>query len=162
MGKTYALAPRTVFTPLETGEYVLTLLEVSEKAEERDTAFSKKGDIRLEFRWEVDVPGGESEERRDRVGIPKSFSKKSKFVAIVVALGLVNEADAIANGCNVDFDPGLGKRCLGTIVRKPKEGTAEWTDAITAYAPLTRIPSARPRRPQAPVAQDLAEEDIPF
>ena len=162
MGKTYSVAPRVEFEALPTGEYVLTLLEVLEKAEERDTNFSKRGDIRLEFHWEVEVPGEDAVQRRDWSSIPKTFSAKSKFVSIAIALGLVNEQVGIDAGCSVDFDQGLGKGCLGTIVRKMKDGSSEWTDQITGYAPLSARSNGRSRR-AAPTAKPAVDEaDIPF
>lgn len=162
MGKTYAIAPRVDFQPLPTGDYVLTLLEVKEVVEERDTAFSKRGDVRLEFHWEVQVPGEEPEERRDWSGIPRTFSKKSKFVAIAVALGLVSDAEGAEQGANIDFDDGLGKRCLGTIVRAQKPNSDEWTDKITGYARLDRLPTTRSRRPEIVKADPSDLGDIPF
>lgn len=162
MGKAYAIAPRKIFEPLQTGEYVLTLLAVQERVEDHDSTFSKRGDIKLEFEWEVDVPGGDPETRKERVSIPATFSRKSRFVEIAVALQLVNEQEAIEGGCTVDFDEGLGKRCLGTIVRRLKEDGKEWTDSITAHTVLTRIPRTAPRRPVAPAPAPENEEGIPF
>ncbi len=162
MGKTYTLAPRVEFEALATGDYTVTLLEVVEKVEEKDTAFSKRGDIRLEFHWEVAVPGDEPMEKRDWSSIPKTFSKKSKFVAIAIALGLVSEQEAIEYGCAVDFEPGLGKRCVATIVRKQKEGSEEWTNQITGYTALTRIPTGGRRRPAVAAVAEPDEAEIPF
>jgi len=162
MGKTYTVAPRVIFTPLDTGEYVLTLLEVVEQVRDKDYLSYKKGDIQLEFHWEVTVQGADNEERRSWASVPKTWSKKAPFTHIAVALGLISDEEAAEQGASIDFELALGKRCLGTIVRKMKEGTQDWTDEITAYALLTRIPPSRPRRPAAPIAPDMDEGDIPF
>jgi len=162
MARQITLAPRVEFTPLDTGEYKLTLIEIKDIVQERDTTYSKKGDVRLEFHWEVEVPGSEPEQRRSWFNIPKTFSKKSPFVAVIVALGLVTEAEAIENGTTFDLDAGLGRSCIGIIVKKLKEGTNEWIDEITGFMPL----SVRPKRrvvaaPQPMTIQD-DDADIPF
>jgi hypothetical protein len=162
MGKVYDIAPRVEFEALNTGDYVLRLLEYKEVVEDHDTAFSKKGDVRLQFQWEVDVPGAEPTERRDWASIPKTFAAKSKFVMIALALGIVDESVAATAGAQIDFDDGLGKRCMGTIVRKIKEGTKEWTDQITAYTALTRIPGPRDRQRVQPAPPPINDDDIPF
>lgn len=162
MAHVYDVAPRVEFTPLPTGEYVLTLLEIKEIVRDKDYLSYKKGDLQLEFHWQVDVPGAESEERRSWASVPKTWSKKATFTAIAVALGLVSDEEAIANGARVDFDLGLGRRCLGTIVRELKDDQVTWVDTISAYMPLTRLPGPRRRPVPAPSPADSDEADIPF
>lgn len=162
MGKTYTIAPRVEFTPLPTGEYVARLMHWQEKVEERDTQFSRKGDVQIEFHWEVEVPGAEAEERRDWASIPRTWAKKSKFVQIALALGLARDGQAAEEGAVIDWDDGLGKRCKVTIVRSIKEGTNDWTDKITGYMRLDQLPTVPQRRtaPAAPAHDD--DDDIPF
>lgn len=134
---TYTIGPRQTFEPLPTGEYMLTLKEWREYKEEEDSAFSKKGDVKVEWTFEVAVPNAEPTVRKARTSIPASFSEKSHFVHIITALGLVDANTGAEGGCTVDLDAGIGKRCVGTIVKKLKTGkTNEYTDSITVYAPL--------------------------
>ena len=137
MGKTYDIGPRQNFLPLPTGEYVLTLKSWEERTEEQDSQYSKKGDTRLELTWIVAVPNDEPATRKARLSIPMSWNEKSNFVHAAEALRLVDHEKAIAEGAHVNWDMGIGKSCTGIIVKKLKEGkTDEWTDSITAYAPL--------------------------
>ena len=133
----YNVGPRQAFTPLPTGEYTLTLKEVGEKIEEKDSQYSKKGDVKVEWTFEVAVPNDEPVVRKVRAAAPVGWNEKSTFVHIAEALGLVNRETARANGASVDFGSALGRKCLGTIVKKLKEGsTTDYTDNITAYAPF--------------------------
>ena len=162
VGKTYHIAPRVEFTPLATGEYILRLMHWEEVTEERDTQFSKKGDIRIQFQWEVEVPGDDPVERRDWAPIPRTWSKKSKFVQIALALLHVPDQFAAENGFEVDWDDGLGQRCKASIVRKPKEGSNEWTDSIVGYFPLDQVATAPSRRPAQPAPSAPDDDDIAF
>jgi hypothetical protein len=143
MSKTYEIGPRQNFIPLSTGEYTMTLKSVEEHVEEQDSQYSKKGDVRLEWTWLIELPGEEEPAvRKTRTPIPQSFNEKSGMVKILVALKLVDAAKAIAEGCKIDPERGVGRRCLGTIVKKLKEGKSdEWTDSITAYAPIPSSPA---------------------
>src|ERR1035437_503890 len=140
MGKTYDIGPRQNFVPLPTGEYPITLKSVEERTEDQDSQYSKKGDVKLEWTWLFELAGNEEPAtRKSRTPIPQSFNEKSGMVHIVLALALADSAKAIAEGCSIDPSRGIGRRCLGTIVKKLKEGkTDEWTDSITAYAPLAQ------------------------
>lgn len=132
----HTLAPRTDFEALPTAEYVLTLKAWREIVEQADTQYSKKGDIRIEWNWIVAVPNAETVERRDWTNIPVTFAEKSTYVHIVVALGIVDSVAAIENGATIDEDQGIGKSCLGTIVKSLKKDGKTWGDKITQYAPL--------------------------
>lgn len=142
MGKIYDIGPRSTFVALPTGEYTLTLKSWEEQIEEGDVVYNgktitHKGDIKIEFTWDVDVPGGESQERRVRVAIPSSWSSRATMVHIANALRVVDDDRAASDGASLNFDLWLRKQCLGTIVRKPKESDPKvLTDSITAYAPL--------------------------
>ncbi len=132
----YTLGPRTSFEALPTAEYKLTLKSWREITEQNDTQFSKKGDVRIEWNWIVTVPGGEDQDRRDWTNIPATFSDKSTFVHICIALGIVDSIAAIEAGATIDPDQGIGKSCLGTIVKSLKTDGKSWGDKITQYAPL--------------------------
>lgn len=139
----YTLGPRQTFEALPTADYKLTLKSWREIVEDKDTQYSKKGDVRVEWNWVVTVPGAEDQDRRDWSNVPATFSDKSTFVHIVTALGIVDSLKAIEEGATVDPDQGIGKSCIGTIVRQLRgsiKGTTglpeQWTDKITAYAPL--------------------------
>ena len=137
MAKIYDIGPRQNFLPLPTGEYVLTLKSWEERTEEQDSQYSKKGDTKIELTWIVDVPNDEPATRKARLSIPMSWNEKSNFVHAAEALRLVDHEKAVAEGAHVNWDTGVGKSCTGTIVKKIKEGkTDEWTDSITAYAPM--------------------------
>jgi hypothetical protein len=129
----YTLGPRQTFEALPTADYKLTLKSWKEIVEDKDTQYSKKGDIRVEWNWIVTVPNSEDQDRRDWSNVPATFSEKSTFVHIVIALGIVDSVAAIEAGATVDPDQGIGKSCLGTIV---KSDNKTWADKITAYAPL--------------------------
>jgi hypothetical protein len=148
MSKIYDIGPRQNFLPLPTGEYVITLKSWEERAEEQDSQYSKKGDVKIELTWIVAVPNDEPATRKARLSIPASWNEKSNFVHAAEALRLVDREKAIAEGAHVNWDMGSGKSCTGTIVKKLKEGkTDEWTDSITAYAPLPQnAPQAAPER----------------
>jgi len=149
----YTLGPRQTFEALPTAEYTLTLKSWREITEQNDTQFSKKGDVRIEWNWVVTVPGGEDQDRRDWTNIPTTFSEKSTFVHICIALGIVDSVAAIEAGATIDPDQGIGKSCLGTIVKSLKSDGKTWGDKITAYAPLP----ATPAKPKADMAAKLRE-----
>jgi hypothetical protein len=132
----YTLGPRQTFEALPTADYKLTLKSWREIVEDKDTQYSKKGDIRVQWDWVVTVPGSEDQDRRDWSNVPSTFSEKSTFVHIVIALGIVDSIAAIEAGATVDPDQGIGKSCIGTIVKSLKPDNKTWTDKITAYAPL--------------------------
>jgi len=141
MGKTYEVGPRQTFTPLPTGDYVLTLKNVSEHLEEEDSQYSKKGDMRLEWTWEVAIPDEEPATRRSRAAPPASWNEKSTFVKIAEALRLVDHERAVTEGAKINWDVAIGKQCIGSILKLPKEGKpGEWTDNIKAFAPLPNGP----------------------
>jgi len=151
----YTLGPRQTFEALPTADYRLTLKSWKEIVEDKDTQYSKKGDIRNEFNWIVTVPGGEDQDRRDWANVPATASEKSTFVHIAVALRLVESLEAIAEGCTVDWDRGIGKSCIGTIVKSLKPDNKTWTDKITAYAPLP-VQEA-PTKPKSDMTAKLRE-----
>lgn len=151
----YTLGPRQTFEALPTADYKLTLKSWKEIVEDKDTQYSKKGDIRVEWNWIVTVPGAEDQDRRDWSNVPATFSEKSTFVHIVIALGIVDSIAAIEAGATVDPDQGIGKSCLGTIVKALKPDNKTWTDKITAYAPLP--PEAAPAKPKGDMATKLRE-----
>ena len=138
----YAIGPRQAFEALPTAEYTLTLEKVGEYIEEKDSQYSKKGDQKVEWTFGVAVPGGEDTTRRVRTPAPTSWNEKSNFVHIVTALDPVGTAKAREEGWKGDPAALVGRKCLGTIVRKPKEGSnsGEITDSITVFAPLPQRP----------------------
>ena len=136
MGKIYQVGPRQSFTPLATGDYVLTLKEVGEHVEEEDSQYSKRGDVKVEWTWEVAVPNDEPTTRRVRAAVPASWNEKSTFVKIAEALRLVDHERAVTEGAHINWDVAIGKKCMGSILKLPKEGKpGEWTDNIKAFAP---------------------------
>src|ERR1035437_3369058 len=137
----YTLGPRVDFEALPTADYRLTLKSWKETVETADTKFSKRGDVRIEWNWLVSVPGGEDQERRDWTNIPATFAEKSNFVHIAVALGIVDSVKAIEEGATIDPDAGIGKSCIGTIVKALKSDNKTWGDRITQYAPLPATPA---------------------
>ena len=149
----YTLGPRQTFEALPTAEYKLTLKSWREITEQNDTQFSKKGDVRVEWNWVVTVPGGEDQDRRDWTNIPATFSEKSTFVHICIALGIVDSVAAIEAGATIDPDQGIGKSCLGTIQKTLKSDGKTWGDKITQYAPLP----AQTAKPKADMAAKLKE-----
>lgn len=151
----YTLGPRQTFEALPTADYKLTLKSWREIVEDRDTQYSKKGDIRNEFNWIVTVPGGEDQDRRDWANVPQTFSDKSTFVHIAVALQIVDSEKAIAEGAVIDWDQGIGKSCIGTIVKSLKADNKTWGDKITAYAPLPA--TAAPAKSKTDMAAKLRE-----
>jgi hypothetical protein len=151
----YTLGPRQTFEALPTADYKLTLKSWREIVEDKDTQYSKKGDIRVEWNWIVAVPGAEDQDRRDWSNVPATFSDKSTFVHIVIALGIVDSLKAIEEGATVDPDQGIGKSCIGTIVKSLKPDNKTWTDKITAYAPLPA--QEAPAKPKSDMASKLRE-----
>jgi len=151
----YTLEPRQTFEALPTAEYKLTLKSWREIVEQSDTQFSKKGDVRIEWNWVVTVPNSEDQDRRDWTNIPATFSEKSTFVHIVAALGIVDSVAAIEAGATVDPDQGIGKSCLGTIVKSLKPDNKTWSDRITQYAPLPA--EAAPVKSQTDMAAKLRD-----
>ena len=149
----YTLGARTSFEALPTAEYKLTLKSWREITEQNDTQFSKKGDVRIEWNWLVAVPNGDDQDRRDWTNIPATFSEKSTFVHICIALGIVDSVAAIEAGATIDPDQGIGKSCLGTIVKSLKADGKTWGDKITQYAPLP----ATTAKPKADMAGKLRE-----
>jgi hypothetical protein len=103
----------------------------------------------------VAVPNSEDQERRDWSNIPTTFSDKSTFVHIAIALGIVNSIAAIDAGASIDPDQGIGKSCLGTIVKSLKPDGKTWGDKITQYAPLPA--EAAPAKPKGDMAAKLRE-----
>jgi hypothetical protein len=154
MGKIYDVGPRQTFTPLATGDYVLTLKEVGEHVEEEDSQYSKKGDVKIEWTWEIAVPDEEPATRRTRAAPPASWNEKSTFVKIAEALRLVDHERAVTEGAHIDWDKAIGKQIMGSILKLPKEGKpGEWTDNIKAFAPMPHAPTTT----QAPVSGALRE-----
>jgi len=151
----YTLGPRQTFEALPTADYKLTLKSWREIIEDKDTQYSKKGDIRVEWNWIVTVPGSEDQDRRDWSNVPATFSEKSTFVHIAVALGIVDSVAAIEAGATVDPDQGIGKSCIGTIVKSLKADNKTWGDKITAYAPLPI--AAAPAKSKTDMAAKLRE-----
>ena len=151
----YTLGPRVDFEALPTADYKLTLKAWKETVETTDTKFSKKGDVRIEWNWIVAVPGSEDQERRDWTSIPATFAEKSNFVHIAIALGIVDSQKAIEEGATIDPDQGIGKSCMGTIVKALKADGKTWGDKITAYAPLPATPEAA--KPKTDMAAKLRE-----
>lgn len=157
----YTLGPRTSFEALPTAEYKLTLKSWREITEQNDTQFSKKGDVRVEWNWIVTVPNGEDQDRRDWTNIPATFSEKSTFVHICIALGIVDSAAAIEAGATIDPDQGIGKSCLGTIVKSLKADGKTWGDKITQYAPLPAA-TAKPKQDMASKLRERLELLLAF
>jgi len=159
MGKIYDIGPRQTFTPLPTGDYVLTLKDVSEHIEEEDSQYFKKGDMRLEWTWEVAVPDEEPAIRRSRAAPPASWNEKSTFVKIAEALRLVDHERAVTEGAHINWDVAIGKQCMGSILKLPKEGKpGEWTDNIKAFSPMPAVPDSTPRAPLSnAIAQRLKD-----
>lgn len=151
----YTLGPRQTFEALPTADYKITLKSWREIVEDKDTQYSKKGDIRVEWNWIVTVPGAEDQDRRDWSNVPATFSDKSTFVHIAIALGIVDSVAAIEAGATVDPDQGIGKSCIGTIVKSLKADGKTWTDKITAYAPLPT--EAAPAKSKADMATKLRD-----
>jgi len=151
----YTLGPRQTFEALPTADYKMTLKSWREIIEDKDTQYSKKGDIRVEWNWIVTVPGAEDQDRRDWSNVPATFSEKSTFVHIAVALGIVDSVAAIEAGATVDPDQGIGKSCIGTIVKSLKADNKTWGDKITAYAPLPL--TATPAKSKTDMAAKLRE-----
>jgi hypothetical protein len=149
----YTVGPRQTFEALPTAEYHLTLKSWKEVTEQADTEFSKKGDIRVQWDWIVKVPNADDQERRDWTNIPTSFSDKSNFVHIAIALRIVDSEKAIEEGATIDPDQGIGKSCLGTIVKSLKKDNKTWTDKITQYAPLPLAEA--PAKPKEDMATKL-------
>jgi hypothetical protein len=145
MSKIYTMGPEKTFTPLPTGEYVLTLKEWKEVTEEKDSTYSKKGDVKIQFTWLVTVPGDDDAERRVSVAPPEGYNKKSTLCHIGVALGVIDAEKAAAEGISYKPDQWIGRRCMGTILRQPKmDDPKTMTDKISAYSPLpanTFVPS---------------------
>lgn len=146
---TYEIGPRKSFVPLATGEYVLTLKSWEEVIEESDSQYSKKGDKRIRWTFTVAVPNEDNTERRVMTSIPGTFSEKSIFVQIISALGVVDMEKAKADGVSINPDNFVGQQCLGTIVRRVKDGKQPndhdaWTDSITQYAPYVTSSAEQP------------------
>jgi hypothetical protein len=151
----YTLGPRQTFEALPTADYKLTLKSWKEIIEQADTDFSKKGDVRIQWDWVVTVPGAEDQDRRDWCNIPATFSDKATFVHIAIALAIVDSIAAIEAGATIDPDQGIGKSCIGTIVKSLKKDQKTWGDKITAYAPLPA--EAAPAKPKGDMAAKLRE-----
>jgi hypothetical protein len=151
----YTLGPRQTFEALPTADYKLTLKSWKEIIEDKDTQYSKKGDVRVEWNWIVTVPGDEDQERRDWSNVPATFSEKSTFVHIAVALAIVDSVAAVEAGATIDPDQGIGKSCIGTIVKSLKADNKTWTDKITAYAPLPA--ESAPAKPKGDMAAKLRD-----
>lgn len=151
----YTVGPRQTFEALPTAEYHLTLKSWKEVIEQSDTEFSKKGDVRVQWDWIVKVPNLDDQERRDWTNIPTSFSDKSNFVHIAIALRIVDSEKAIEAGATIDPDQGIGKSCLGTIVKSLKKDNKTWTDKITQYAPLPEAQA--PAKPKGDMVAKLRE-----
>lgn len=151
----YTVGPRQTFEALPTAEYHLTLKGWKEVTEQADTEFSKKGDVRVQWDWVVKVPNAEDQERRDWTNIPTTFSDKSNFIHIAIALRIVDSEKAIEEGATIDPDKGIGRSCLGTIVKSLKKDNKTWTDKITQYAPLPA--QEAPVKPKADIAGKLRD-----
>lgn len=151
----YTVGPRQTFEALPTSDYKLTLKSWKEVTETADTEFSKKGDIRVQWDWIVNVPNQEDQERRDWTNIPTTFAEKSNFIHIAIALRIVDSEKAILEGATIDPDKGIGKSCMGTIVKSLKKDNKTWTDKITAYAPMPEAEA--PAKPKGDMAAKLRE-----
>ena len=139
MGKTYTIGAARNFTAIPTGDYTLTLQSWQEVTEDKDSDFSKKGDLKIELTWLVDAASedGEDVTRRVRFAPPSTWSAKSTFVKVVEALKLVDHDKAKSEGATVDWDKGIGKQCIGSILRHPKESEPTvMTDTIKSYSPM--------------------------
>jgi hypothetical protein len=151
----YTLGPRQTFEALPTSDYKLTLKSWKEIIEQADTDFSRKGDVRVQWDWIVTVPGAEDQDRRDWCNIPATFSDKATFVHIAIALAIVDSIAAIEAGATIDPDQGIGKSCIGTIVKSLKKDQKTWGDKITAYAPLPAAEALA--KPKGDMAAKLRE-----
>jgi len=68
---------------------------------------------------------------------------------VAEALRLVDHDTATAEGATVDWDKAVNLSCLGTIVKRLKQGSqTEFTDNITAYQPFASA-AAAPAKPAA-------------
>lgn len=151
----YTVGPRQTFEALPTADYKLTLKSWKEVVETADTEFSKKGDVRVQWDWIVTVPNQEDQDRRDWTNIPTTFAEKSNFIHIAIALRIVDSEKAILEGATIDPDKGIGKSCMGTIVKSLKKDNKTWTDKITAYAPMPEAEA--PAKPKGDMAAKLRE-----
>lgn len=143
MGKTYTIGAARNFTAIQTGDYTLTLKSWQEVTEDKDSDFSKKGDLKIELTWLVDVASedGEDVTRRVRFAPPLSWNGKSTFVKVAEALRLVDHDKAKSEGATVDWDKGIGRQCIGSILRHPKESEPTvMTDTIKSYSPMPAKP----------------------
>lgn len=143
MGKTYTIGAARNFTAIPTGDYTLTLKSWQEVTEDKDSDFSKKGDLKIELTWLVDVASedGEDVTRRVRFAPPSSWNAKSTFVKVAEALKLVDHDKAKSEGATVDWDKGIGKQCIGSILKHPKESEPTvMTDTIKSYSVLPAKP----------------------
>jgi len=151
----YTIGPRTTFEALETADYRITLKAVQEVTETEDSEFSKKGDIKVQWAFLVSVPAGDDVERRVRTAPPATFSEKSTFNHIIVALGLVDEQKAIDETTVVDPEQGIGRSCMATIVKQLKRDKKTWTDTFKAFFPLPT--EAAPAKSKGDMATKLRE-----
>lgn len=155
MGKTYTIGAARNFTAIPTGDYTLTLKSWAEVTEDKDSEFSKKGDLKVELTWLVDVASedGEDVTRRVRFAPPSSWNGKSTFVKVAEALRLVDHDKAKSEGATVDWDKGIGKTCIGSILRHPKESEpTALTDTIKSYSPMPAKPVFGGGEPAVPLA----------
>jgi hypothetical protein len=149
---TYSMGPEKTFTPLATGDYKITLKEWREVVEEEDSQYSKKGDKKIQWTFAVAVPNGEDTERRVTTGLTASYNAKSNLCHVLVGLGLIDAEKSKESGVTFDPDQGIGRSCIGTIVKKLRQGKnandpGAWTDSITAYAPIVQAPQTRQEVP---------------
>lgn len=143
MGKTYTIGAARNFTAIPTGDYTLTLKSWQEVTEDKDSEFSKKGDLKIELTWLVDAASEDDEDvtRRVRFAPPSSWNGKSTFVKVAEALRLVDHDTAKSEGATVDWDKGIGKQCIASILRHPKESEPTvMTDTIKSYSPMPAKP----------------------
>ena len=163
MGTMIEIAPKRDFIALETAYYIVTLRGAKVGWREPDQ-FHKEKYQDCEFEWEVDVDdamrerlglGTDAVVRRSWANLPRTFSEKSKFVQIGVALGALDMTVGAANGAKFDLDGWLGRKCRVNIVEKTKDGEVV-ADEIKDYQvyQVSRGPAQRRRAatpaPEAP------------
>ena len=138
----YTVGPRREFEPLPTGDYQLTLKSWKEVIEEKNSQYSKKGDRKLEWTFVVAVPNEDNQERRVRTRIVGNWNEKSTLCHVLLGLGLTTADEAMAKGLTFDPDQAIGRKCVGTILRKAREDGKGMTDSIISFSPSPFLATA--------------------
>ena len=131
----YTIGPRQQFEPLPTGDYQLTLKGWRETVEEEDSQFSKRGDHKIEWTFIVAVPDEDNQERKVRTRIVENWNEKATLCHVLLGLGLTTADEAMVKGLSFDPDKAIGRKCVGTIVRKQREDGKGLTDSFVAFSP---------------------------